>query len=214
MHVAADHRLQLVGGALGDDVAGVDHADALGEAVGLLHVLRGEHDRGAFALELGDHVPQAHAAAGVEPGGGLVEEQDGRRHHQAGAEVETPAHPAGVRLQRAVGRVVELEDAEQPRRPFLRRLAGHAPEPSDEHEVLAAGEIVVDRGELAGQADHRPDELGLLHHVEATDGGATAVEGQERGEDPDGRGLAGAVRPEQAGEHPLFHHEVRRRRVR
>ena len=49
MHVAADQSLQLVGGALGDDVAGVDHADAFGEVVGLLHVLRGEHDRRAFA---------------------------------------------------------------------------------------------------------------------------------------------------------------------
>ena len=131
------------------------------------------------------------------------------RHHQAGAEIESPAHPAGVRLERAVGRVVELEDAEQPRRPILRRLAGHAAEPPDEDEVLTTGEVVVDRGELPGQADHRPDELRFLRRTsKPPTRGVAAVELQERGEDPDGGGLARAVRAEQAREHPFLDHEV------
>ena len=52
------------------------------------------------------------------------------------------------------------------------------------------------------------DELRFLHHVEAADGGVTLVELQERGEDPDGRGLARAVRTEQPDERPFLDDEV------
>ena len=49
-----------------------------------------------------DGVPQLDAAPGVEAGGGLVEEEQPGRAHQAGPEVEAPAHPARVRLDQTV----------------------------------------------------------------------------------------------------------------
>ena len=76
--VAADPGLELVGGALGDDAAAVDDADAIGELVGLLHVLGGEDDRRALLVQAADHVPELQPAAGVESGRGLVEEQHRR----------------------------------------------------------------------------------------------------------------------------------------
>src|SRR5690606_32086936 len=68
---AADLRLQLVGRALGDGRAGVDHHDVVGELLGLFEVLRGEQQGGAAADEIGDDAPQFVAAARVEAGGGL-----------------------------------------------------------------------------------------------------------------------------------------------
>ena len=50
--------------------------------------------------------------------------------------------------------------------------------------------------------------LRLLHDVEPAHGGATAFERQQRGQDPDGRGLARAVGAEQADELALGHLEV------
>ena len=47
-HLAADAVLELVGRALGDHGADVDHRDAVGELVGLLQVLRGEQQRRAL----------------------------------------------------------------------------------------------------------------------------------------------------------------------
>ena len=44
---AADRRLQLVGGALGDLDAAVDDRDPVGELVGLVEVLRGQQDGAA-----------------------------------------------------------------------------------------------------------------------------------------------------------------------
>jgi len=43
----AEPRLELAGGALGDDPAAVDDGDPVGEAVGLLQVLRREQQRAA-----------------------------------------------------------------------------------------------------------------------------------------------------------------------
>src|SRR5437763_309520 len=73
--LAADPRLQLVGGAAGDDAAGVDEGDAVGQLVGLLQILRGEQDGRAVAHPIADDVPHREPARRVEPGGRLVEEE-------------------------------------------------------------------------------------------------------------------------------------------
>ena len=101
--LAADARLELARGALGDDEPVVDHRDGVGQRVGLVEVLRGEQHGGAVGDERADDVPHAQPAGGVEPGGRLVEEQHRRARHQAGGEVEAAAHAAGVGLHHAVG---------------------------------------------------------------------------------------------------------------
>src|SRR5512133_2929823 len=70
-------------------------------------------------------------------------------------------------------------------------------EPSDEAQVLAAGEVGVDGRVLAGQPDLRPDFLRLAHDVSPEHLGSPGVRLENRRQDPDRRGLAGAVRPEQ-----------------
>jgi hypothetical protein len=53
----------------------VDHDDVVGQPLGLVEVLGGEQRGGAVGDELVDDVPHLEAAARVEPGGRLVEEQ-------------------------------------------------------------------------------------------------------------------------------------------
>ena len=97
--------LELVGAAVGDGAAVVEHDDVVGQLVGLLEVLRGEDDGGAVAHQVAEDVPQVAAAARVEAGGGLVEEQHLGDGHQAGGQVEAPAHAARERLDQLVGGV-------------------------------------------------------------------------------------------------------------
>ena len=76
--LAAEPVLELVRRALGDQLPVVDHRDVVGEAIGLVQVL-GRQQRGRPAGdETLDHAPQAEAAARVEAGRGLVQEQHGR----------------------------------------------------------------------------------------------------------------------------------------
>ena len=117
---------------------------------------------------------------------------------QAGAQVEPAPHAAGVGLDRAVGGVGEVEPLEQ----LLARVAGprarrQVVEPADQVEVLAAGEVLVDGGVLAGEADHAAQRLGSrTTSLPATRAGPVGHE--QGGEDPHGGGLAGPVGAEQA----------------
>ena len=71
---------------------------------------------------------------------------------------------------------------------------GEAP---DELEVLAAGEVLVDRGVLARQPDAGAYRVRFAHDVEAEHFGATRVGVDDRRERPHRGRLAGAVGPEE-----------------
>ena len=65
-------------------------------------------------------------------------------------------------------------------------------------DVLAAREVLVDRGVLAGQPDDVAHGVGLGDHVVAEDRGVPRVGAEDGGEDAHGGRLAGAVGPEQS----------------
>ena len=73
---AAHPVLELIGRALGDEPSGVDDADPMGQAVGLLQVLGGQQDRGAALHQGTDDVPHLLTRARVQACGGLVEEDE------------------------------------------------------------------------------------------------------------------------------------------
>jgi hypothetical protein len=66
-----------------------------------------------------------------------------------------------------------------------------------ELEVLGAGEVLVDGGELAGEPDALADGLGIAADVDVHDLGDAGVGAEDRGEDAHGDRLAGTVGPEQ-----------------
>src|SRR5262249_44757098 len=70
--VSGDVRLQIAGGAFGDNFAVVHDGDAVSERVGFFEIVRGEEYRRAFVAELADLVPQVAAVLGIEAGGWLV----------------------------------------------------------------------------------------------------------------------------------------------
>ena len=125
--------------------------------------------------QLGHDLPQPDAAAGVEPRRGLVEEEHLGPADQAGAQVEAPAHAARVGAHPPVGGRHQVEALEHLARPAGGLGLAQVVEPADQHQVLPAGERLVDGRELPGQADHRPHLRRLLDHVEAGDHGPAAV---------------------------------------
>ena len=76
--------------------------------------------------------------------------------------------------------------------------AAHALQPPLEDEVLAPGRLAVDTRRLRHVPDRAAHRAGLGRDVVPGDGGAARVGLRQRGEDPDGGRLAGAVRAEQA----------------
>ena len=196
--LAADLGLERGRGAGRDDAAVVEHDEVVGELLGLLQVLRGQQHGGAVDGQRADLVPDLVAVAGVQPGGRLVEEQHVRAADEAHGEVEPAAHAPGVGAHPAARGVGEAEPRDQFGGAVPGLAAGQAEQPGDQHEVVRAGQRLVDGGVLPGQPDPGAHRRGFGDDVVAQHAGTPGVRAQQRGEHAHGGGLARAVRPEQA----------------
>src|SRR5438552_14729921 len=107
-----------------------------------------------------------------------------------------------------MGRGRELEPLEHVLRAAAGLRAGQVVQLSDELEVLEAGQVWVDRGELPCEADLRTKHLGVSDHVETHDLGPATIRLQQRGEDPNRRGLPGAVRAEHGKDRRALYADV------
>src|SRR4051794_16142576 len=93
---ARRQRLDLGGGAVGDDPAAADQDDPVGVGVGLLEVV-GREDDGPAALGVGpDGAPELAAPLDVHPGGGLVEDEQLRLGQQRHGEAQPLLLAAGT----------------------------------------------------------------------------------------------------------------------
>ena len=204
--VAAARRApQLVERAGGDQAAAVDDHDVVGDALGLGQVVGGDEHGDAAGPQLADDLADDLAAAHVDPGGRLVEERHLRLAHQGQPEGDPPLLAA-------------------------RQLAPGPPFEAGEAEPVDQGAHVegrrVQRGPVAQHLrhPHRGVDAALLqHHADAgRERGVVAggVEAEDRQPAPrrpaqalqalDGRGLAGAVGAEDAGDPPGLGRERQR----
>ena len=110
---AGDAAFQLVGGPLGDQLPPIKDRDPVGKLVRLFQVLRGKQDRDAAGHEVADDLPHGVAAARVQAGGRLVEEDHARVADQGHRQVEPAPHAAGVGGGRLSGRIDQIEAVEQ-----------------------------------------------------------------------------------------------------
>ena len=202
-HLASGLRLQLVRRPGRDHPAVVEDHDVVRELVGLVQVLGGQQYRDPVRHQPADHPPDIGPAAGVEPGGRLVQVQHPGVANQAGRQVEPAPHAARIGLGRPCGGLGQLEAGEQLARPGPDVRPRHAEQAADHDEVVGPGQALVYRRVLPGEADELPHLVGVPQHVVAADADLAAVRPEQRGEDPNRRGLASPVRPEHP-EHPAL----------
>jgi hypothetical protein len=197
--LALQARLQLRRGSLRHHAAPVDDRHLRRELVGLLHVVGREQDREALVgLQTADLLPHGDAHLGVEPGGGLVEEQHARPVHQADRDVEPALHPAGVGPSHAARGVGQAELLEELVDPAVEIASAHPLQVPLQLHVLPAGQVAVHAGALRHDADRAAYLARLPEHVPARHARPALVGVRERGEHLDGGGLARAVGAEQA----------------
>ena len=110
---APDRRLQLRRRALGHDPAVVDDADAVGQHVGLLQILRRQEHRHPVGRQPAHLIPQRGAALHVQSGRRLIQEQQARAVHEREAKVEPALHAARIAPDLAVGGVGQPDPLEQ-----------------------------------------------------------------------------------------------------
>lgn len=151
---------------------------------------------------------QSAAILRIEPGGGLVEEEQARVVHQRLRKIEALAHPSREGAGPALGHVGEVDDLEQLVGFGRRRSGGEPVEPTLEHEVLVAGEVVIDAHALSGVADPMASLLRLLRHVDAVHHHPARRGSQQGHPDADGGGLPRSVGAEEAEYLSFFYTEA------
>jgi hypothetical protein len=176
----------------------VEQNDLIGEAIGFLQVLRGQHERHAFLDEAAEELPEVVAALRIEAGRRLVEEQHRRARDQAGRKIEPPAHAPGERPHQALSCLLEPQLGEQLRGAPAHGRTRQVVETAHELEVRAGREQAVDGGALPRQSDTSTHLGGLGDGVEAGHERTAGGRQRQRREDADGGRLARSVVAEQA----------------
>src|SRR5947208_11055614 len=131
----------------------------------------------------------------VEARVGLVEQQDGRAGENDAREREPALHAEREGPDALVGDAVELDGREG----AVERVQA-AREPGErrpELQIFEWGEVFIHPGPVREQPHVRADALGLLRTIVTRHPGRAARGPEERRKDPEHRGLARAVRPDE-----------------
>ena len=145
------------------------------------------------------------AAARVQAGGGLVEEDHPGLTDEGHRQVEPSSHPARVGRQRLVRGVGEVELLQQLGDPPSPSVAAEVAKVGHQPQVLGAGEQVVHGRELPGDPDDGPHPIGIGDHVVTGDAHGAGIGRDQGGQDADHRGLPRPVRTQQREDRALLH---------
>jgi hypothetical protein len=128
--------------------------------------------------------------------------------HQTQRDIEPAALTARVRLRLAIRDTLQIEGGEHFGGSALGVSGGEPVESRLEDELGAAAHSVIRPAALADVADPLADALSLAAHIEARDDGIAGGGFEERREHAHRRGLAGAVRSEEAQDHAPAHYQI------
>lgn len=198
--VAADLAGESLGRAERYQVAFVQNDEAVA-AFGFLHQVGGDNDGDALLVaEDLEVLPKVAPGAGIEAGGGLVEEQNLGMVEQAFGELDAALHASGKSFD-AIGSAVEQSDAGEDFCDACFEFgAAQAVEVSLMPEVFVGGELWVNALGLEDDANVAAQGSGLVDGVKAGDRGAAGSGDHERGKNAEESGFAAAVRAEEAEE--------------
>ena len=153
--------------ALGHDPALVDDHDPVAELLGLVHVVRGEHEGGAALLEPEQPVPQHVPGLRVEAGGRLVEHEDARLVDQRPGDGQPPLHAARQVVDLGVALLLELREPQELVGPRRAHGPGDAEVAAVHDEVVPHAQLGVEVVLLRHHAEQRPDLRAVRVGVEA-----------------------------------------------
>src|SRR5213596_2540416 len=190
--------LELRRRAGGDNAPVVDYGDAVGHAIRFVHVVGGEEHGDALAVPEVAHVgPHLIAALRIEAERRLVEKQYLRCVQQPTGDLETAFHATGERLHQVIAPLPQLEHPQQGFTPLPPGVPRHVVQhPVDVH-VLPRRELAVETRVLEHDAEALADCSPMRGDVESVELERAGRRTQQGGEHLDGRGLPGAVRPEE-----------------
>jgi len=136
----------LLGLALGDDVALLDQHRPVAELGDPVHVMGHEDDRLRASRQLQHPGPALLAEDLVAGGEDLVEEEDVGVDGRRDREPETGPHPGRVGLDRRVDELTDVGEVDDRILAADHLVVGDPHERAGQHDVVAAVEVLVEAG--------------------------------------------------------------------
>jgi hypothetical protein len=112
----------------------------------------------------------------IQPGGWLIYKKYGGGDNQTRGEIQAAAHSPGILTDGEVGAVFEGKLVQQFVGALPGLLLGKMVELSEQDQILASRENLIDSGILADEPDLLPNLLGLSAYIKPGDTGLPIVE--------------------------------------
>jgi hypothetical protein len=189
-------RLAIAANVLGragrHDPTGGDDRHAIGQRLGLIHVVGGEEDGLAQVAQAADHVPGLPPGRGVEAGGRLIQEEQLGIADQGQGHVEAPLLPTRERRGAGVGLLAQPDQVHR-----LVDVPGGGVVAGVLLHRLARRQLGDQTGLLEDEAHAVPPCPVRPLRVDAEHAHLPRVARPVALEDLDGGGLAGAIRAQE-----------------
>src|SRR6266567_400136 len=163
------------------------------EVLGLVHVVRADHERAAVCLQVFEIGPRAPRAVGVQSRGRLVRQHQARAVQGGPDQRDLLPHALREGAEPAVAGVVELEQVQQFVDTALSHVRVHPVDGAEVVEVRARGHPLVKAGQLRHEAHTRAHGRGIRCCVDAIHPHRAGARREHAGHAAQGGGLAGAV---------------------
>src|SRR5690606_14604491 len=191
----------LLGTAFGDDMAVVDDVGLVADIQGLTHVMVGDEHADALVLEVLDDLLDIVHRDRVDPGEGLVQQNELRIGSQGPSNLRAAALTAGQAHASTVAQMMDMKLAQQRIELALAPLAVQVLAGFQyRHDVVGHAELAED-GRFLGQVTDalaRPAVHRQAGHILAVDQDVALVGLDQADDHVETGGLAGAVGAEQA----------------
>src|SRR4051794_23779301 len=186
--------------ALGQDLPSIDDIGAVGQPQRFAHIVVGDQDADAAVGEVPDQILDVADRDRIDAGEGFVEQHVVRTRRQRARDFDAAALATGERDRGRFSQPRDVEFIEQRIEFGLALLPAGLDDLEHGANILFDGEAAKDRGFLRQITDAEP--RALIHrqpgHVVAVQLDGTAIRLDQPGDHVEHRGLAGAVRTEQA----------------
>ena len=184
--------------ALGDDLPVVHDDEAVAELLGLVHVVGREQKRHTLPLEAVEPVPDDVTRLRVEAGRRLVEEQHLGLVDERARDRQPALHAARERLDLVVRALRELDEVEELVGARAEVLPGQPEVAAVDDDVLADGQLHVERVLLRHDAEPRADLRAVAGGIDVEHAQRPLRDGRDAPDHAHRRRLARAVRAEEA----------------
>ncbi len=184
---------QVTRAAFGNFAPMVQHQQTRAQALGLVHEVGGQQNRLALLQQQLQTLPHQVPGLRVQPGGGLVQQQQFGVIDQCSGQTQTPLHAARQLARPGVGLVRQRRKLQQGWDARTDLCVFHAEIAAVHQQVFRAGEVGVQRVHLAHHAKLCLDGQRVLRHLQPQRGNAATGGHHLAQAHADGGGLARAI---------------------